>query len=512
MFIQFVSCPYEESLPPELQDLARKCDTMIANGDPSGAIKVYNEAIELHPNYSILFANRSAALAGLEKYSKALSDAIRARELNPRWSMAYYHQGIALQGLGRHADALAAFASGLSHENKNTSLLVAFIEAALKSPFRAGLEPIYRQLQAMQLDKSPFVLTSVVGQELLSEKHLPAAVVILESSLRIGTCSMKLRGSVYSSLATAYWQLGNLEKALQFMMSDMQVSKSLGDQLGECRAHGNIGAAHFSNRSYQESLSSHRQQLVLAMKGKYTDEASFALSALGHVYAAMGDLPNSLASHRQCLQLVRQTGDVSKECSETGCVASILMILGVHDEALEMFEQHVSLAISAGIKQEEAKAYSCLAAIYHAKGQYEKSVIQFEKLLKISQDLNDRKLEARAFAGLGHTARSLGDIVQAKRWFSRQLETALSIKDEKSELGKALSNLGSLYQLMSDFDGALKLHWQHLQAAKELGDASGECIMKSRFTESSSHVLLHEIRNGSSIRKYWCLLLITQPI
>ena len=96
----------------------------------------------------------------------------------------------------------------------------------MKSPFRASLEPIYRQLHSMQLDKSPFVVTSVVGQELLADKHLHAAVVVLESSLRIGTCSMKLRGSVYSALSTAYWELGETEKALQFMQSDLQVSQT----------------------------------------------------------------------------------------------------------------------------------------------------------------------------------------------------------------------------------------------------------------------------------------------
>ena len=31
------------------------------------------------------------------------------------------------------------------------------------------LEPTYRQLQTMKLDKSPFVIISVIGQELLAQ-------------------------------------------------------------------------------------------------------------------------------------------------------------------------------------------------------------------------------------------------------------------------------------------------------------------------------------------------------
>lgn len=78
--------------------------------------------------------------------------------------------------------------------------------------FTATLEPTYRQLQTMRLDKSPFVIISVIGQELLAAGHYSAAVVVLEAALKIGTCSLKLRGSVFSALSSAYWALNSLDK------------------------------------------------------------------------------------------------------------------------------------------------------------------------------------------------------------------------------------------------------------------------------------------------------------
>lgn len=64
----------------------------------------------------------------------------------------------------------------------------------------------------MKLDKSPFVIISVVGQELLGAAQYAAAVIVLEAALRIGTCSLKLRGSVFSALSSAYWALNSLDK------------------------------------------------------------------------------------------------------------------------------------------------------------------------------------------------------------------------------------------------------------------------------------------------------------
>ncbi len=96
-----------------------------------------------------------------------------------------------------------------------------------------SLEPTYQQLQKMKLDKSPFVVVSVIGQELLTASHHGASVVVLEAALKIGTCSLKLRGSVFSALSSAYWSLGNTEKSTAYMQQDLEVAKTLGEDFKE---------------------------------------------------------------------------------------------------------------------------------------------------------------------------------------------------------------------------------------------------------------------------------------
>lgn len=70
-------------------------------------------------------------------------------------------------------------------------------------------------------------------------------------------------------------------QAISYMQQDLAVSKSLGDVTGECRAHGNLGSAYFSKANYKDALTSHRYQLVLAMKCKDTHAAASALTSLG---------------------------------------------------------------------------------------------------------------------------------------------------------------------------------------------------------------------------------------
>ena len=89
----------------------------------------------------------------------------------------------------------------------------------------------FQQLEKLRLGRSPFVLMAVVGQELLAASHYSAAVGVLEAALQVGTCSLKLRGSVFSALSSAHWGLGNLDKAIYHMQQDLAVAKSLGQCL-----------------------------------------------------------------------------------------------------------------------------------------------------------------------------------------------------------------------------------------------------------------------------------------
>ncbi|KAH7959204.1 hypothetical protein HPB49_009173 [Dermacentor silvarum] len=436
-------------------DLVRQSTAACQAGDFGLAAQLYTEALALDPANHVLYSNRSAAYVRLGKYTQALQDAAKARELNPRWAKAYYRQGVALQCLGRHADALAAFASGLNQDSKSVQLLAGLVEAAMKSPLRATLEPTYRQLQSMRLDKSPFVMTSVIGQELLATGQHAAAVVLLETALHIGTCSLKLRGSVFSALSSAYWALNSIDRAIAYMQQDLAVAKSLNDQAGECRAHGNLGSAHFSKGNLKEALSSHRYQLVLAMKCKDSQAAALALTSLGHVYTAIGDYPNALASHKQWAMW--------EPCTWP---------MGDFESAVECHTEHLRLAKQLGNKVEEARAYSNLGSSHHYRRCFDQARSYHEQVLRIARELGDRVIEARAYAGLGHAARCMGDGQQARRWHEKQLDMALAARDKVAE-GRACSNLGIVYQLAGHYEAALKLHQAHLNIARSLGDRAG---------------------------------------
>ncbi|XP_024154731.1 tetratricopeptide repeat protein 28 isoform X1 [Oryzias melastigma] len=457
----------------EFLERVRRSNQACQQGDFGLAVRLYSEALNADPQNCILYSNRSAAYLRLGQYGTALDDAVKARLINPKWPKAYFRQGVALQYLGRHADALAAFASGLAQDPKSLQLLVGMVEAAMKSPLGDSLDSTYQQLQKMKLDKSPFVVVSVIGQELLTHGFPGASVVVLEAGLKIGTCSLKLRGSVFSALSSAYWSLGNVEKSMAYMQQDLEVTKALGDQPGECRAHGNLGSAFFSKSNYREALANHRNQLVLAMKLKNREAASGALSSLGHVYTAIGDYPNALASHKQCVLLAQQDRCRLTEARQLGNMGAVYTALGDFSSAVECHEQHLDIAKSLEDRREEARAYSNLGSAYHSERDFDKAVSYHSRVLELGQELADRAVQMRAYAGLGHAARCMQDLERAQQYHQKQLEIAEELQDRAAQ-GRASSNLGIIHQMKGEYKAALKLHKAHLSLAQELGDYAAQ--------------------------------------
>ncbi|CAM2102915.1 unnamed protein product [Caretta caretta] len=69
----------------EFVEKVRQSNQACHDGDFHTAIMLYNEALGVDPQNCILYSNRSAAYMKIQKYDKALDDAIKARLLNPKW-------------------------------------------------------------------------------------------------------------------------------------------------------------------------------------------------------------------------------------------------------------------------------------------------------------------------------------------------------------------------------------------------------------------------------------------
>ncbi|KAM1037474.1 hypothetical protein ACFX15_031631 [Malus domestica] len=120
-----------------------KGNAAFSSGDFNAAVTHFTEAIDLAPSNHVLYSNRSAAYASLNKYSEALADAKKTVEIKPDWSKGYSRLGAAHCGLGQYDDAVSAYKKGLEIDPNNEALKSGLADAqAGATRSRAGPPPM----------------------------------------------------------------------------------------------------------------------------------------------------------------------------------------------------------------------------------------------------------------------------------------------------------------------------------------------------------------------------------
>jgi tetratricopeptide (TPR) repeat protein len=80
------------------------------HGKYDEAIKAYDEAIRLNPNYAMAWNNNGLALGRyLGKYEEASQCFDRAIRLNPNLAVAWNNKGIALRNQGKYDESIKAY-------------------------------------------------------------------------------------------------------------------------------------------------------------------------------------------------------------------------------------------------------------------------------------------------------------------------------------------------------------------------------------------------------------------
>lgn len=125
------------------EEAKAKGNAAFSSGDFAAAVGHFSDAIALAPENHVLYSNRSAAYASLQKYSEALADAKKTVELKPYWVKGYGRLGAAHLGLGQTDMAVASYKKGLDIDPTNDALKsgLADAEAAAARPARSGAEP-----------------------------------------------------------------------------------------------------------------------------------------------------------------------------------------------------------------------------------------------------------------------------------------------------------------------------------------------------------------------------------
>ena len=289
----------------------------------------------------------------------------------------------------------------------------------------------------------------------------------------IETGDQEREGGADGGLGNASQLLGDYRKAIEYHEKHLKIATKIGDRGEEGGAYESLGNAYDSLGDYRKAIEYHEKHLKIAIEIGDRGRERRAYANLGNAYKSLGDYRKAIEYHEKDLKIATEIGDRDGEGGAYGNLGNAYQSLSDYRKAIEYHEKHLKLAIEIGDRDREGRAYGNLGNACQSLGNYRKAIEYHEKHLKIAIEIGDRDGEGGAYGSLGNAYKSLGDYQKAIEYHEKDLKIATEIGDRGGE-GGAYGNLGSPYQSLGDYRKAIEYHEKHLKIAIEIGDKAGE--------------------------------------
>ncbi|XP_040895690.1 G-protein-signaling modulator 2-like isoform X2 [Toxotes jaculatrix] len=339
------------------------------------------------------------------------------------------------------------------------------------------------------------------GERLCKTGDYRAGVSFFESAIQVGTEDLQILSAIYSQLGNAYFHLQDYNKALEYHRHDLTLTRTIGDELGEAKASGNLGNTLKLLGRYDEAVVCCQRHLEITRAIYDKVGQARALYNFGNVYHAKGksicwtgaepgDFPEdarialrkAAQYYEANLSLVKELGDRAAQGRTYGNLGNTYYLLGDFETAVAAHEKRLLIAKEFGDKSAERRAHCNLGNAHIFLSQFEVAAGHYKRTLQLARLLKDRAVEAQACYSLGNTYTLLQDYERAIDYHLKHLVIAQDLNDRVGE-GRAYWSLGNAHTALGNHEQAMYFAEKHLEIAKETGDKSGEVTARMNLSD-----------------------------
>ncbi|XP_059231595.1 G-protein-signaling modulator 2 isoform X3 [Mustela nigripes] len=288
------------------------------------------------------------------------------------------------------------------------------------------------------------------GERLCKSGDCRAGVSFFEAAVQVGTEDLKTLSAIYSQLGNAYFYLHDYAKALEYHHHDLTLARTIGDQLGEAKASGNLGNTLKVLGNFDEAVVCCQRHLDISRELNDKVGEARALYNLGNVYHAKGKSFGCPGP--------QDIGEFPEE------------VRNALQAAVDYYEENLSLVTALGDRAAQGRAFGNLGNTHYLLGNFRDAVIAHEQRLLIAKEFGDKAAERRAYSNLGNAYIFLGEFETASEYY-------------KIGEGRACWSLGNAYTALGNHDQAMHFAEKHLEISREVGDRSGELTARLNLSD-----------------------------
>jgi CHAT domain-containing protein/Tfp pilus assembly protein PilF len=296
------------------------------------------------------------------------------------------------------------------------------------------------------------------------------AVTQYEAALALWTdlADQPRQADTLSSIGRTYYDLGDINKSLEFWNRELTVRRALGHPGDEGNVLGSIATAYSRLGDRKEALEYFSQSLEkLRAAGDKANEGT-ALSSIGNTYFGLGEVRKALEYYDQALPLQHGVGSPSAEGATLGNMGIAYSALGQPQKALDYSRQALQLALAAGDLDGQAATLTSIASLYWQLGDWDHALENQKSAVELTRKSGNHTFEAMILNNMGTTYRGLGDLDSALKCHQEALPILhdVGLPNEAT----ALQNIGHVYRDKGEFQKAIDYYQQALKLYQARGN------------------------------------------
>ncbi|HEY9605720.1 MAG TPA: tetratricopeptide repeat protein [Allocoleopsis sp.] len=327
--------------------------------------------------------------------------------------------------------------------------------------------------------------------------------------------------ALLNSLGNAYFDLGEMRKALEYYNQALSVSRSEKQPFYEATTLSQIGRVYFQSGQTQKALDFYHQALEIQRIQKDTAAQARTLYSIGLIYTNLGEPQKAVATYDQVLELQRERKDLAGQAdilSKIGLlysslsqdqkaldfynqalklqqtaqgnlsgtaltfnlsqqaeivmgIAGIYASMGLSEpaKALDFYNQARSLFQKAGSRLGEAHVLNQISSVYDQLGEKQKALDVLNQALVLWRTMSNPEREAFTLCDIADIYNSMGKPQQALDLYNQALDIQRRLNDRYHQ-GVTLNSIAQVYSSLGDYQLSIDKHNQALELFKSIGN------------------------------------------
>ncbi len=272
------------------------------------------------------------------------------------------------------------------------------------------------------------------------------ALVELKAAHNISTTldSFRLQIRTSRNLGNVYWNMGNYDRALDYYLISLDISRKTGNELGIASALNNIGNVYQEVKNYNRAIDYYKQSEAIAEANGFERIIAISNNNLGDVFSIKRDYDSALYYFTKALEQVKQDYSRFDAGIYIGNLADLYLKTDSLDKSKHYFLESLSYASETGDKTGIASCNLGLAEVHLKEKNFEKAKEYLNKGTEISEEIGSFKLMAYAYQLNSMFYLQKNDFPNSHLFLTRQMAVKDSIYS--LENGENVARLENQYQ------------------------------------------------------------------